>query len=102
MKYNTTTYKIKDKTVNKITISEECWIMVYDKSTNFIQIEPLLVSNIKLETINDFYIKDTEEELLEIINSNGLIKHNNEEQTKIDKAIKEITDYVSLQKKPSF
>lgn len=95
MKYNTTTYKIKDKTVSKINIRENCWIMIYDKSINSIIVKPTMISNLILETIDDFYIGNSEEELDNVINNLGLID-SSEESSIVSKAINEIKNYTLL------
>jgi len=94
MNFSTTTYKINDFTVNKVTI-EHGWVMVYDNTEKIIITSPVEVSNSILETTHEFCVKDTEDELLDIIEQLKLSKIENSKETIIDKAIKETSEYIS-------
>lgn len=95
MDYFITKYTINDVIVNKITIKEECWLMVYNNTEKKIMMKPEKVSNSTFETINNFCIKETEEELIQIINELGLSGLDPNYQTIIDKAIKDVSEYTS-------
>jgi len=95
MDYFITKYTINDIVVNKIIIEKECWIMVYNYLEKKIMMKPEKVNNSIFETINNFCIKDTEEEIINVIKDLGLSGINNDYQTVIDKAIKEISEYTS-------
>jgi len=72
MNFTTSKYTIGDITVNKVSISDECWIMVYNNVNKLIITKPLKVSNFTFETIFDFCIKDTMEELMSAVKTLNL------------------------------
>lgn len=95
MNYSTSKYIIKNTVVNKVIILDECWFVVYNDSEKKIITKPTKISNSTFKTINVFCIRETEEELIQIINELGLSGINSDYQTIIDKAIKDVSEYTS-------
>jgi hypothetical protein len=95
MNYSATTYQFNNSTINKIYISYG-WIITYNELEKKILTKPIEVNNSVLQTMNKFCIRDTKEELIKEIDNLELSEITyNENETIIDKAIKNISNYTS-------
>lgn len=95
MNFFSTKYMVNNIIVNKITISDECWIMAYNDLKKTIVTRPMKISHSTFETINSFCIKETKEELMFIIKELGLSEITHNYQTVIDRAIEDVSNYTS-------
>jgi hypothetical protein len=93
MNFSATTYQFNNLIINKVYISHG-WIITYSKLDKNILIKPTEVYNTVLQTINEFCVKDTMENLMMEINNLELseIVYN---ETIVEKAIKNISNYTS-------
>ena len=92
MNYSSTTYQSNNLIINRVYI-ENGWIFTYNEKK--IVTYPILIQNSTLETINNFFVGNSKEELLNIISELKFNEGINSETT-LDKAIKEITNYTLL------
>ena len=72
MKFSALKYIIGDAIINKVSISDECWIMVYSNTNKMIITKPVKVSNFTFETVYDFSVKETIDELNNVIKTLNL------------------------------
>lgn len=95
MDYSATTYQFNNFTIKKIYINHG-WIITYNELEKKILTKPIEVSNSVLQTRNKFCIRDTKEELIIEIGNLGLSEIIcNDNETVIDKAIKNVSNYTS-------
>lgn len=95
MNYSISKYVIGKTIVNEVKVLDECWFMVYSDLEKKIITKPMRINNSTFKTINVFCIRETEEELIQIINELGLSGLDPNYQTIIDKAIKDVSEYTS-------
>jgi hypothetical protein len=97
MNFSATTYQANNTIINKVHIKSG-WVLVYNEFEKQITTRPIFIQDSILETANNFYIKESEEEVYNIITELGL-SEKKATDTIIDKAIKEIANYTSPNKK---
>lgn len=91
MKFTTTTYNHKKVKINKIKIEDSCWVIVFNDNEKRIILPPTKVDKSTIQTRFDFFIKDSEEELI-----SAMIELGGYNLSILDKALKDVDDYLTL------
>lgn len=90
MKFSATTYNHKNAKINKIIVENPCWIIVFDDKEKRVVIPPTKVDNSTIQTRFDFFIKDSEEELI-----SAMMELGGYNLSILDKALKDVDGYLA-------
>lgn len=90
MNFSAIKYKHKEIEINKITVNKPCWIIVFNNNEKRIIIPPTKVDKSTIQTRFNFFIKDSEEELI-----SAMIELGGYNLSILDKALKDVDDYLA-------
>jgi hypothetical protein len=90
MNFSAIKYKHKEIEINKITVNKPCWIIVFNNNEKRIIIPPTKVDKSTIQTRFNFFIKDSEEELI-----SAMIELGGYNLSILDKALKNVNDYLT-------
>jgi len=91
MNFSNTKYEFNQVEINKIEITDSCWIIVYDNTTKRIVIPPMEIEDSTIQTRFDFIIKETKEGVISEIN-----KIEGFNISLLDEIAKDIENYTSI------